>query len=297
MRDKTISTLIIICLSLAIILCLPIGNNTCADEPKIKNTQVDSAADDYTPVTPTKKSKDSIEIQPMLSDSYDSGTTGLYSEPTIKGMDDLPFSIVYMKRKKPSQINLKRYEAELNKTFNRAKPSRINEKPNLNSFDTNQLIKSSLALFKDDKFRESAETIKKILLENPENGVALILYGNALFAMGDYTFSARAIRKGMAIVNDLEDTPMDLKEFYDDPKTFDKQTEELAILAKYSPESFEAKFLLGYVYYFSGKTNESLAILKPLAEFKEPDKEALRFVLRAKEIMRKQNTPPSKTKD
>jgi tetratricopeptide (TPR) repeat protein len=309
-RIYFIALLLVACISLFIMACYQGASNIYADEPKeedesssLEDKPADSTAqtaEDYVPVTPTKKSKESIEVQPMLSDDYDSDTTGVYSEPTIKGTDDLPFSIVYLKRKKPARIEVKRYEAELNKSFNRNKPSDIKESVKLTSFDAEQLIKSALALFKNNKFKESAETIKKILIENPDNGVALILYGNALFAMEDYTFSARAIRKGMAVIDDFEDTPMDLKEFYDIPKTLDKQSEELATLVKYSPENFEARFLLGYIHYFSGKLKESLAVLEPFTEFKEADKEALRFVLRAKETLRKQTKqkpPASKTKD
>lgn len=241
------------------------------------------------------------------------GPYRVYYEPLIKGMEDLPFCITWLKRISAAD---QYHRARLKGSDESRQLPPDKALPTLTPKQIDQTIRKALALFKRGKFQYSMTLLKKILIaesaspaDGSEEGVTAILYGHSLFALGYYQLAVPALRKGMRLINKFEDTPMDLAEFYGKPEILKEHMAGLETWVKYNPEDMDAKFLLGYVYFFTGRPAQSQSVLAGLLESRHPDpnlpprqagvsgseqgdKEAERLLKKAKQLLSQKKKPP-----
>ena len=125
--------------------------------------------------------------------------------------------------------------------------------------------------FREGRYDTAAATFQQALMTDPHPAVKIAL-GNALSAKGDYGFAAAALREGIQAVPNCAQTKMDARSFYGSPKDFEAHKKRLAKWLAEHPDDKQAKFLMGYLCYFSGDVDGARAVFAELlaANAKDP---------------------------
>ena len=125
--------------------------------------------------------------------------------------------------------------------------------------------------FRDGHYGTAAATFQEALMADPHPAVKIAL-GHALFAKGDYGFAAAALREGIQAVPNYAQATLDTRSFYGAPKDFDAHKSRLATWMSKHPDDRQAKFLMGYLCYFSGDMAGARAVFAELlaANAKDP---------------------------
>ena len=96
----------------------------------------------------------------------------------------------------------------------------------------------------------------------PQQGMLFLLLSDALFATGDYHYSAYALRRSIELEPGLATNVVDKREMYTDAEDFDTQ---LARLEKFVEDHFQdsdARLVLTANYLFGGKAEQALELLE-----------------------------------
>ena len=96
----------------------------------------------------------------------------------------------------------------------------------------------------------AASFYEKVIERNQEIPEVHIAYGDSLFALGRFEEATQAIVKGLQINPDYAEKPVNRREFYRNPKEFDLQLQTLEGYVRNHPSNLDARFLLGYNYFF-----------------------------------------------
>jgi len=129
--------------------------------------------------------------------------------------------------------------------------------------------------FARGEFRRAVEFYRAAAKKAPKDPAAAFALGHGLFAIGSYEEAARELRRAIRLFPDIVTVPMNRRDFYGDGRVFDEQLARLADHVKRNPRDRQARFLLAYNYYFSGRqaaSREHFAALGPR------DPEALVFL-------------------
>ncbi|MBI3722413.1 tetratricopeptide repeat protein [bacterium] len=105
-------------------------------------------------------------------------------------------------------------------------------------------------LLEQGQFERAAQAFRAAREARPTSRYASYLLAQALFATGDYTEAALAIRDGAARNPDWPRIKVDARNFYGETKALKAQIEKLESFAKSHPEDGNAQLVLGYVSYF-----------------------------------------------
>ena len=81
--------------------------------------------------------------------------------------------------------------------------------------------------------------------------VVHIAYGDSLFALGRFDEATQAILTGLEIYPKYAENPINRREFYNNPSEFDRQLRNLENYVNTHPSNLNARFLLGYNYFFT----------------------------------------------
>ncbi|UCE58317.1 MAG: tetratricopeptide repeat protein [Phycisphaerales bacterium] len=144
--------------------------------------------------------------------------------------------------------------------------------------------------FMAGRYDEARHLYMRAILGDGEDGFAKLFYGLANFARGDYGAAVTAIRRGLEDVPELIDNPIDLRAFYADEITLDAQLAALTTLVETHAGDREARFLLGYLLYATGKPDKAAETLEPIADTGSTDimavfvRDAALRVVRSKEL-------------
>ncbi len=252
-----------------------------AESPKAKPVDVTQ------PISPTKQVK--IIIVPMLpEDIINYFETG--REPGVRVIDDTSFGIIYLE-KRSAEKEAVRAQIQGENPENRNQPTISVHAKEQTTSEIEKTITTALRLFKENKFDKAAAGLKQFLLKKNDNPVVLIIYGHSLFAQGYYKLATHSLRKGIKLIKDFQNTPMDLQEFYDKPETMQKQLEDLISWVKYNPADLDAQFLLGYVYFFTNQYEKSIPAFQNLKEKKYTEPSLDAFIRKGKELSEKKESP------
>jgi tetratricopeptide (TPR) repeat protein len=113
-----------------------------------------------------------------------------------------------------------------------------------------ELISSGNSFFRNSEFAMAASFYEKAIERNQRIPEVHIAYGDSLFALGRFEEATQAIVKGLKINPDYAEKPINRRDFYRNPKEFDLQLQTLEGYVRSHPSNLDARFLLGYNYFF-----------------------------------------------
>lgn len=138
--------------------------------------------------------------------------------------------------------------------------------------------------FKAGQFSSSADAFRRAMLLEPNNAVPKLALAHTLFALGDYTNAAFMIRRGMQLLPQWPSVGTALHELYGNPDDLAEHTIALRIFLDSRPEDGDARFLLGYVSFFSGDLDGADAAFQTVAAANPGHVETQAFLARIAEI-------------
>jgi tetratricopeptide (TPR) repeat protein len=103
------------------------------------------------------------------------------------------------------------------------------------------------------EFTKAEESYRAAHKTSPDDAFALFALTHAAFANGEYTQAARYLQAALAIEPNWGLFEFRLKEFYGDPDEFQRHLTNLQRQVELRGSRAELKFLLAYIYYFSGR--------------------------------------------
>jgi tetratricopeptide (TPR) repeat protein len=116
--------------------------------------------------------------------------------------------------------------------------------------------------FSERRFGDAVSHYAKAIEYAPGDAVLYMLLSDALFATGDYHYSASALRKALELEPRLVDTIVDKHTVYKDPADFEKQ---LGYLESYVKDNFldeDARLVLAANYLFGNKPHQAYDLLQ-----------------------------------
>jgi len=109
------------------------------------------------------------------------------------------------------------------------------------------------------EFARAAEAYRAAARNAPDDPMAAFALGHGLFATGAYAQAAAELRRALGLYPAMVQVAMNRRAFYGDPMRFDEQLGRLAAYVEANPGDADARFLLGYNYFFSGRRAEAKA--------------------------------------
>ncbi len=113
------------------------------------------------------------------------------------------------------------------------------------------LIDYGSSFFKNADYQTAAKLFKKAIDLDQKLPVVHIAYGDSLFALGRFDEATQAILTGLEIYPKYAENPINRREFYNNPSEFDRQLRNLENYVNTHPSNLNARFLLGYNYFFT----------------------------------------------
>ncbi|MCI0621003.1 MAG: tetratricopeptide repeat protein [Acidobacteria bacterium] len=113
------------------------------------------------------------------------------------------------------------------------------------------LIDYGSSFFKNADYQTAAKLFKRAIDLDQKLPVVHIAYGDSLFALGRFDEATQAILTGLEIYPKYAENPINRREFYNNPSEFDRQLRNLENYVNSHPSNLNARFLLGYNYFFT----------------------------------------------
>src|SRR5262245_18785363 len=113
------------------------------------------------------------------------------------------------------------------------------------------LIDYGSSFFKNADYQTAARLFKRAIDLDQKLPVVHIAYGDSLFALGRFDEATQAILTGLEIYPKYAENPINRREFYNNPSEFDRQLKNLENYVRSHPSNLNARFLLGYNYFFT----------------------------------------------
>ena len=149
------------------------------------------------------------------------------------------------------------------------------------------LVSLGDALFHENRYKDAAKVFQYAATKFPDKPIPHLAYGHALFALGEFTASSKSLQAGITIFPDWAQARVDLRGFYNRKSVFFRRLRELQALAD---KGFDERFLLGYIFHFSGKKEAGARIFQ-LLDVDFPGNPLLQFFLPAKTMVWILNAP------
>lgn len=142
------------------------------------------------------------------------------------------------------------------------------------------------AEFKAGNYEKAVKTWRHAVLDDPKNGVLVMMLGQGLFASGKFDEAAGATQQGMLLLKE-EDWGVvvsNYRELYSKIGDYTTQLRALEKARKDKPEDPALRFLLGFHYAYLGFPNEAVKELDKAISLAPQDELAgrLKDVLDAK---------------
>jgi len=141
--------------------------------------------------------------------------------------------------------------------------------------------------FRDGRYGDAVHEYAKAVEYQPDQGVLHLILSAALFATGDYHYSAYALRRALELDPTLVDSVVDKHSFYGDPAEFDRQLE---LLERYLGDHFldeDARILLAANYLFGAKPSMAVDLLGSPSSGSVRDSATGKILMeRAKKVLR-----------
>lgn len=114
--------------------------------------------------------------------------------------------------------------------------------------------------FKEGNYDKAAMAWRHAIVEDPKNGVLLMMLSQALFASGKFDEAAGAAQQGLMLLpqESWGVVPQNFKDLYGNAGDYSQQLKVLEAARKAKPEDPGLRFLLGYHYGFLGYPREAI---------------------------------------
>jgi len=119
-------------------------------------------------------------------------------------------------------------------------------------------------------FTLAGEAYRAAHKARPEDPFALFALTHAAFANGEYRTTERLLETALALEPNWGLYEFRIQEFYGEREEYDRHMANLERLVELRPSSTSMKFLLAYVYYFSGRYADAAELLAEILRMK-PD--------------------------
>ena len=113
-------------------------------------------------------------------------------------------------------------------------------------------LETGARLFKEGNYAAAADAFRTAEASEPMNAVPKFALAHALFALGDYEGAAFLVKRGMELLPEWPSVGTSLHELYGDPSHLQEHIIGLSTYSATNPAAVDARFLLGYVRYFTG---------------------------------------------
>ena len=110
-------------------------------------------------------------------------------------------------------------------------------------------------------FTQASESYRAAHKARPEDAFALFALTHACFANGEYRQAVRYLEAALALQPNWGLYEFRLQEFYGDPDEYQRQLKDLQRMVELRTQSADMKFLLAYIYYFSGRFADATDLL------------------------------------
>ncbi len=137
------------------------------------------------------------------------------------------------------------------------------------------LINRGDEFFHQERFKEAAEMFRRAVEAFPQAPIPHLAYGHALFAQGKFIPASRSLQAGVTLFPKWAGARINLRNFFTRQSVFERRLEDLEARGY---EDFDGRFLLGYIYHFSGRKDAGERIFL-LLEKDYPANPALRAFL------------------
>jgi Flp pilus assembly protein TadD len=118
------------------------------------------------------------------------------------------------------------------------------------------------------RYAEARKAYGEAMGIDDSDGVAMLLFGMANFAEGDFATASTVTMKALDATPDLVYYPFNIKSLYRDPAKFQEHVNALARRVDADPSDEQARFLLGYMWYSSGDAQNARVVFESLATSK-----------------------------
>ncbi len=129
------------------------------------------------------------------------------------------------------------------------------------------------------EFTQAGEAYRHAHKKRPQDPYALFALVHASFANGEFRQAGRYLDKALAIEPDWALFEFRLQEFYGDIEEYERHLKNLKRQVDLRPDLARLKFLLAYVYYFSGRFADAADLLADVLRM-EPGFERADYFLR-----------------
>jgi len=129
------------------------------------------------------------------------------------------------------------------------------------------------------EFNLAGEMYRKASKANPEDAFAMFARAHAAYANGEYREAVKNLVGGLALEPNWGLYEFRLQEFYGDRVEYEHHLQNLERKIELRPDAADMKFLLAYVYYFSGRYADAADLLAQVLML-EPDFERAEYFLR-----------------
>ena len=126
-------------------------------------------------------------------------------------------------------------------------------------------------LFKKGLYRKASEEYRVAALADQVDPWKKISFGHSLFAIGNYSYSAYALRRGISGLPGTLDFQVNVVERFPSQRSFRKALRDLKRYVTYAPRDPSGLSVLGYMYYCSGSDSEAREIFGVLQRLDEQD--------------------------
>jgi len=184
-----------------------------------------------------------------------------------------PGTEIYLKRRTRDLVPAKPESAE------EARKRLEQERRNL---ERDRLLDLGDQRFARGLYPQAALLYQKAMKLDRTDAIARFAVAHSLFALGVYKTAGRNARLALDRFPDWGLVKLELPKFYKAEATFFDKLAELEKYVGANPGDADARLLLGYCYYFSGRRQEALAHFNRLAAQPGGDKHAELFVKLAK---------------
>ncbi|QDU85556.1 Tetratricopeptide repeat protein [Planctomycetes bacterium Pla163] len=116
--------------------------------------------------------------------------------------------------------------------------------------------------FRDARYDDAVDSYAKAVELAPDEPVLKVLLADALFAVGDYGSAADAMRRALQDDPLLARTEVDKREFYSEPRAFDRQLAVAELYLAEHPADSDARLILAINLLFSGSPASALDLLE-----------------------------------
>ena len=133
--------------------------------------------------------------------------------------------------------------------------------------------------FKDRNYKAAIKSWRHALVDDPQNGVLVLMLAQAFFADGQFNDAAGAVQQGLAMLPEDQWNVVvaNYKELYGRSGDYATQLKALEAAAKAEPENPANLFLLGYHYGFLGYKEQAVKKLDQLIKAAPEDELAKRL--------------------